>query len=81
MSESEFPTPEPGELYRDCDPLAGHVRLYTVDESGERIFEVTVRKDVFTPELIDRWRDDARAIAGPPDPHAQAARRRVLRLI
>lgn len=61
----DFPPADPGVLYRDCDPPAGHTRLYTVDQSGERVFEITVRKDLATPDLIDRWREDARAIAAP----------------
>jgi len=40
------------------------VRFYAVDAHGARVFEVCVSREHVTDELIARWKEDARAIAG-----------------
>jgi hypothetical protein len=87
MKRREAQTPlTPGVLYLEQCPPEGYLLAYSVNRNGVRCFQVQVRLDDATPELIDRWRDDARAIAGSRDAHSpyekQAERRvRSLRLL
>ena len=62
-SGTEAP-PLPGVLLREPCPPADQVRFYAVDERGARVFEVCVSREHVTDELIARWKEDARAIAG-----------------
>src|SRR6185312_11554292 len=55
----------PGVLYIEQCPPAGYLLAYAVNIEGSRCFQVQVRAEAATPELIDRWRDDARQIASP----------------
>lgn len=63
---SEPQTLIPGMLYIDHCPPEGYVVAYAVDSNGARCYEVRACLRRTTPELIARWRDDARAIASPP---------------
>lgn len=62
---SEDP-PMRGVLYREPCPPPGQLRMYAVDVTGARCFEITVSTGAATSQLVARWQEDARTIGGVP---------------